>query len=164
MNLCYISHYITLFGVVVHRIILLTLSFVVLPLIASSESINYVNSGSKKMDYKVVFHMDWEQPEVLNLALENMNNLLEAVPKQTISIHLVANGSAVNLFRKDVKTDYVQTIEELKQKGVTFSMCRNALIKRNLQEKDLLESCDVVPAGILEIIKLQHSGYAYVKP
>jgi uncharacterized protein len=113
---------------------------------------------------KVVFHVDWEQEEVLSLALTNMKNLQAAIPPEKTSIYLVANGKAVNLFRKDKSADYFKSIDELHKKGVHFLMCRNAMAHNKIDQKDLLDVCEVVPAGIVELIRLQQEGYAYVKP
>ncbi len=113
---------------------------------------------------KVVFHVDWEQEEVLSLALTNMKNLQAAIPPEKTSIYLVANGKAVNLFRKDKSAGYSQSIEELHKNGVHFMICRNAMAHNKVEQKDLIEVCEVVPAGIVELIRLQQEGYAYVKP
>ena len=33
-----------------------------------------------------------------------------------------------------------------------------------LHEEDLLETCTVVAAGMVELVRLQDAGFAYVKP
>jgi len=114
--------------------------------------------------HKAIFHLDWDQDEKLNLALENIKNLFKEVPAQQCQISVVANGKAVNLFKKDKVSTHVETIEDLHKLGVRFKMCRNALANNHIQKQDLIEVCEIVPAGILEIIDLQQQGFAYVKP
>jgi intracellular sulfur oxidation DsrE/DsrF family protein len=113
---------------------------------------------------KVVFHLDWDQPERLVLALENIKNLFKEVPPQQCRVNIVANGKAVNLFRKDKVGERASDMTELHKLGVRFKMCRNALAKNKIEKTDLFEVCEIVPAGILELINLQQEGFAYVKP
>jgi hypothetical protein len=113
---------------------------------------------------KVVFHLDWDQEERLTLALENIKNLFKEVPPQQCLVSMVANGKAVNLFRKDRVGERASDIAELHKLGVSFKLCRNAMAKNKVEKADLVEVCDVVPAGILELINLQQQGFAYVKP
>ncbi|MBI4965166.1 MAG: DsrE family protein [Desulfomonile tiedjei] len=116
------------------------------------------------MTAKVVFHIDWDQEDGLLMALNNIRNLLKEVPEEDASIFIVANGSAVNLFLKDRAVHYVSTIEELHKAGARFLMCRNSITNLGLTMEDLIKPCERVPAGIVELIRLQQDGYAYVKP
>ncbi len=131
-----------------------------------SQPIKVVEEGGKQMvqNRKVVFHLDWDQEERLLMALENTKNLFKEVPAQQCTVQIVANGKAVNLFRKDRAAKYGSEMEDLHKLGVRFKACRNAMVKNNIQKADLLEICDIVPAGILELINLQHAGFAYIKP
>ena len=40
---------------------------------------------------------------------------------------------------------------------------RNALVKQNLTAADLAEGCEIIAAGIVELIYLQQQGFAYIK-
>ncbi len=77
---------------------------------------------------------------------------------------MVANGKAVKLFHKDKIGDRAADMEELHKLGVRFMACRNALAKNKIEKSDLFHLCEIVPAGILELIDLQAQGYAYIKP
>ena len=113
---------------------------------------------------KVLFHIDGDQEERLLIALNNINNLWKEVPAAETSVCLVANGPAVNLFRKDRAVHYVSTIEELSKNGARFLVCRNSLLNLGITLEDLVKQCERVPAGIVEIVRFQQNGYAYVKP
>ncbi len=125
-----------------------------------------LQKADKPMDvkWKVVFHVDWDQEERLLMALENIKNLFKEIQPQQCSVQIVANGKAVNLFRKDRAVKYASEMEELHKLGVRYKACRNAMARNHLEKADLLEVCEVVPAGILELINLQQEGFAYVKP
>ncbi|MGB6068314.1 MAG: DsrE family protein [Desulfomonilaceae bacterium] len=113
---------------------------------------------------KVVFHLDSDQEARLVLALANIKNLFKEVPPQQCRVNIVANGKAVTLFRKDKVGERASEIKELHKLGVSFKMCRNALAKSKIDKADLSEVCEIVPAGILELINLQQQGFAYIKP
>ncbi len=125
-----------------------------------------MQKADKPMDAKrkVVFHLDWDQEERLFMALENTKNLFKEIPSQQCNVQMVANGKAVNLFRKDRAVKYASEMDELHKLGVRFKACRNAMAKNKVEKADLLAICDVVPAGILELINLQRESFAYIKP
>ena len=116
------------------------------------------------MNVKVLFHVDWDQEDRLLMALNNVKNLWKEVPASEASVCIVVNGPAVKLFLKDRAAHYVSTIEELHKNGARFMVCRNSLLNMSITLEDLVKPCERVPAGILEIIRLQQDGYAYVKP
>jgi intracellular sulfur oxidation DsrE/DsrF family protein len=55
-------------------------------------------------------------------------------------------------------------VEELFGKGVRFLMCNNSLTNLTIDPGELLGGCEVIKAGIVELIALQGDGYAYIKP
>jgi uncharacterized protein len=116
------------------------------------------------MQAKVVMHLDWDQMDALEMGIGNIRNLLKDVPADRADARFVANGKAVALFRKDRLGEHQTGIRELSAQGVRFCLCRNALAKQNLAAADLVEGCEVIPAGIVEIIRLQQEGFAYIKP
>jgi uncharacterized protein len=122
------------------------------------------STGKSVLYPKLVMHLDWDREEVLKLALENVKNLFKEIPPERASVHFVMNGKAVNLFRKDRAGEHGKTIKELSAKGVKFRVCRNAMANNGLAKDDMLDVCEIVPAGIVELIILQQDGYAYVKP
>ncbi len=116
------------------------------------------------MDMKAVIHVDIEEKGRLMLAIGNAENFLKAVKDSETDVRIVVNSSAVKLLRKAVSADYAQQAEALAQKGVRFMVCNNALSMFGINRTELLDFCEVVPAGIVELIRLQHEGFAYVKP
>lgn len=116
------------------------------------------------METKVVFHIDWDNEKALVMALNNMQNLLKEVPAEEACIYLVANGVAVKLFRLDRAAGYSARIEKLSDSGVRFLVCSNSLRNLDMDSTDLVGPCEVVPAGIMELIRLQAEGCAYIKP
>jgi len=120
--------------------------------------------GEEQMITKVVFHLDMDEEARLVMAVNNIGNLLKEIPSTEAAICLVANGSAVRLFQRDHPDDHSVRMEELSGKGVRFLMCSNSLKNLNLDPSEMLNGCEVIKAGIVELISLQTDGYAYIKP
>ncbi len=116
------------------------------------------------MKSKVIFHVDWEKEERLIMAFNNLKNLLKAVPVEDVSACLLANGAAAKLFQRERAFQYTSDIQSLSQKGVRFLVCSNSLNNFGIKQEDLVEPCETIEAGIVELIRLQAEGYAYIKP
>lgn len=114
---------------------------------------------------KVIFHVN--NPERWETALGNITNLLKDVGDGGADVIVLSNGPSVQAYADSDKVDKMKTLAE---KGVVFKACRNSL--KNLcsggniclNEENLPEFVQVVPAGITELIRRQAEGYAYVKP
>ena len=116
------------------------------------------------MSCKVVFHLDWNDSNTLTMALNNISNLLKDPFAENGEVRLLANGQAVKLFEKRNAASSEARIAELREKGVFFLLCNNALTALGIKGDELVAGCEVVPAGIVELIRLQQQGFAYVKP
>lgn len=116
------------------------------------------------MKLKVVFHLDLDEETRLIMALNNISNLLKEVSAEDADVFLVANGVAVRLLRRERATEYAKRIGNLSEAGVRFLACNNSLRNLHMNHEELLEVCQIVPAGIVELIRLQSEGCAYIKP
>lgn len=114
------------------------------------------------MPYNLLMHMDTEDSALLELTIGNITNYLAALSKEKHDVRLVANADAVKLFTKNCPKS--QELRNLCAKGLIIDLCANALRKHNLNKADLLDCCSIVPAGVVEIVRLQNDGFAYVKP
>lgn len=66
---------------------------------------------------------------------------------------------------KDDKGLYEPQVAGLKNRGVTFDVCRNTLKGRKLDDSAVILEAQVVPSGVAEIGKLQAiEGFVYLKP
>lgn len=114
-------------------------------------------------EYKVIFHIDeinkWE------LLLGNVSNLLNSIDNEKLYIEVLANSEAVKYYNINKNLDAVFNImESLNIKGVKFVACNNALMAYDLKRDNILHFVDIVPAGVVELVKKQSEGYAYIKP
>ncbi len=114
---------------------------------------------------RVLFHVN--DPDRWGIAFGNITNLINDVGEDNVDTVVLANGPAVAAYADAEK---VETMRGLSERGAKFLVCRNSLKKMCsggavcISEESLPPFVSVVPAGITEIIKKQHEGYAYVKP
>ena len=84
-----------------------------------------------------------------------------------LALVAVLNAGGVGLLRQ-VAQDVAmqQRIAGLKRRGVRFLVCRNSLRAMELTAADLFDvpDADLVPAGVVELVQWQQSGFAYLRP
>ena len=114
-------------------------------------------------NYDLCVHVDQNDPALLGLALNNIANYMAALPDEKFRVRLVANGPAVQMFKQGV-TPHDARVAELASKGVTFALCANAIKAFSVDKDALISGCEVVPAGVVELVHLQREGFAYIKP
>lgn len=114
-------------------------------------------------EYKVIFHID--EINKWKLLLGNVNNLLNDMGDERLYIEILANSEAVKYYdtNQDLNAD-INAMESLNKKGVKFVACNNALTAYNIKKDNLIHFIDIVPAGVVELVKKQSEGYVYLKP
>lgn len=109
-----------------------------------------------------MLHIDSGEESRFRLVARNCANYLKALPEEKFELVVVANGTGVTLFSGH--DELRELAEPLMARGVRFKICANALADNNIDPVHLWPGCLVVPAGLVEIVKLERSGYAYIKP
>ena len=115
------------------------------------------------MRYDLIVHVNREEDFSMKAALGAAGNYLAALPDGNFKLVLLANGPAVKFFKKD--SVYASEIERLQRSlHLSLVLCRHALEGNAVTESELIPGCRIVPAGIVELARLQAEGFAYVKP
>ena len=114
------------------------------------------------MFYDLLVHVDLPDESRFVMALGNISNYLAALKAEPCDVLLANGGAARFLARKD--NAQTETIEKLAQAGVSFRVCANAMKKVPITKEDLLPCVEVVPAGVVELVRLQRENFAYIKP
>ncbi len=115
---------------------------------------------------KVLYQFS-EGLEQASNGLRNMKNHLNADP--TAKIVAVAFGPGIDFLLKGAKDKngslYADQVADLQLAGVDFRACNNTLKGRHIDPSRLVDDVKVVPAGVVEIARLQaREGFAYFKP
>ena len=118
----------------------------------------------------VAIHVDENDPQVMNMALNNAQNVSNYYESQgdTVVIELVAYGPGLNMFipGKSPVADRIETMS-LALDNLSFAACGNT--HRKMSEKagaevPIMEEANMVTSGVVRLIELQEQGYAYVRP
>ena len=113
--------------------------------------------------YRVVFHIDEPSKGRADQVFMNIENLLGDLGESNVEVELVANGGGVKALIKGPES-HADQVEMLTNKGVRFVACAHSLSILGITKEALLESVDVVSAGVGELVKKQIQGWAYIRP
>jgi len=122
------------------------------------------------VNHKVAFHVDENDPQLMNMALNNVANVASYYEEQgdTVVVEVVTYGPGLNMLIKGKSpvADRISTMS-LEMGNLTFVACQNTLdvmTKKAGSEIPLLEEAKVVPSGVVRLISLQEEGYSYIRP
>jgi uncharacterized protein len=97
-----------------------------------------------------------------NLALNNAKNAQVDYGADKIDIEIVTYGPGIGMLKSD--SAVASRIAEAKQTGISLVACKNTMKAMKLTESDMLPNSSYVPSGVVEIVKKQREGYAYLRP
>ena len=97
-----------------------------------------------------------------NLALNNAKNVQQAYGADKVDIEIVTYGPGIGMLKMD--SVIANRIDESKQAGIAIVACQNTMKNMKLTDNDMLPNTSYVPSGVVEIIKKQKEGYAYIRP
>ena len=108
-----------------------------------------------------IFAVSDDDAKRWNLTLGNIGNAIEGIGADAADIELVVYGPGIAMLKKD--SPVAEKIAAAQKKGVRVYACQNSMRGFNLQLTDLAPGVGVVPSGVVELIRRQHAGYAYVR-
>lgn len=111
-------------------------------------------------DLKLVFHVN--ENDRWPFTLRSVKNFLSHAEHGKAVV--VVNGGAVRSFSQlDLEPMRFAKIKALVDEGVRFVLCEVGLSERQIRHELIPDYVETVPAGIVEIARLQSEGYGYVK-
>jgi intracellular sulfur oxidation DsrE/DsrF family protein len=111
---------------------------------------------------KVVFQVSDGDPKKWNLALNNMKNVQEALGRDKVEIELVVYGPGIDMLKAESTAG--NRVSEAVADGVKVVACEVTMKAQKLTKDDMLGSIGYVPGGVIELMKRQKQGYAYIRP
>ena len=112
--------------------------------------------------YRVVFAVTENDPHVWNEVFGNFRNIQRDLGPENVAIEMVVYGDAISMLRDDSLVP--NKVEEALEEGVKIVACENTMKAQNISRDTMLPNIGYVRAGIVELIKLQAAGWAYVRP
>ena len=107
----------------------------------------------------VIFHID--EPSKWPVLLSNVQHYQEWLQAQSdnSSLEILINGEAVAQATSQSDIDLC-----LLARDVNIAVCANSLRQRGITQDQLQGGLEVVASGVVELVKRQHEGFAYIKP
>ncbi len=111
---------------------------------------------------KIVFQVSDNDPARWNLVLNNVKNLQKELGADNVKIEVVAYGPGINMFKLD--SEVGGRLQEAADSGVKLAACGNTMKGAKLTMADMHPAVSQVPAGIVELMRKQQEGWAYIRP
>jgi len=125
-------------------------------------SLNTVAAEAPAAKERVVIQVSDADTGKWNLALNNAKNVQQAYGADKVDIEIVTYGPGIGMLKMD--SVIANRIDESKQAGVAIVACQNTMKNMKLTADDMLPNTSYVPSGVVELIKKQKEGYAYIRP
>ena len=122
--------------------------------------------------HRVAIQVDQNDPQVMNLALNNATNVIEHYrgKNEEVEVDIVNYGPGLHMLRDDTSPvkDRLKRLKELAFPGkVQFSACNNTrqgMEKTEGKPVPIISDATVVPSGVVRLMELQEQGWSYVRP
>ena len=137
-------------------------------------SIAFAASGfaADTKSHRVAIQVDQNDPQVMNLALNNATNVIEhyRARNEDVDVDIVTYGPGLHMLRADTSPvqDRIKRLKELAFPGkIQFSACNNT--KQGMEKTEghaisILPDATIVPSGVVRLMELQEQGWSYVRP
>ena len=112
--------------------------------------------------YKVVFAVTENDQKIWNEVFGNFRNIQRELGHDNVAIELVVYADGIAMLRDDSLV--FNKVEDAIKDGVRIVACMNTMNAQNITKDTMLPDLAYVQAGIVELIKLQDQGWAYVRP
>ena len=124
-----------------------------LPLAAAAQD-------AKKM--RVVVQVSEADPARWNLVLNNVRNLQHDLGAANVTIEVVAYGPGIGMLKLDAVSN--SRVSDAVKDGVKVAACENTMRNQKLVHADMHPGVSYVPSGVVEIVRRQQEGWAYLRP
>ena len=111
---------------------------------------------------RVVMQVSDSDPGKWNLALNNARNLQSDLGASNVEIEIVVYGPGIGMLKAESVVG--NRIGEALASGVKVAACENTMHGQKLTKDDMLNGIGYVQAGVVEIMRKQQEGWAYVRP
>jgi intracellular sulfur oxidation DsrE/DsrF family protein len=122
--------------------------------------------------HRVAIQVDQNDPQVMDLALNNATNVIEYYrdKNEDVEIDVVTYGPGLHMLRSDTSPvqDRIKRLKDMVFAGkIQFSACDNT--KQGMEKTEghaisVVPDATVVPSGVAHLMELQEQGWSYVRP
>ena len=128
---------------------------------------------NKDKEHHIVFQVDQNDPAVMNLVLNNVQNMIDYYngKGETAKIEVVAFGPGLTMLRDDTSPVKDRLLRLAKDgsfpSGLQFSACHNTMMGMEKKEGHpipIVSAAKVVPSGVVRVTELEEAGWSYLRP
>jgi intracellular sulfur oxidation DsrE/DsrF family protein len=122
--------------------------------------------------HRIAIQVDQNDPQVMNLALNNANAVIEyyRTKNEDVELDIVAYGPGLHMLRADTSPvqDRIKRLKDMVFPGkIQFSACNNT--KQGMEKAEghaisVVPDASIVPSGVVHLMELQEQGWSYVRP
>ena len=122
--------------------------------------------------HRVTIQVDQNDPQVMNLALNNATNVIEyyRAKNEDVDVDIVTYGPGLHMLRADTSPvqDRLKRLKELAFPGkFQLSACNNT--KQGMEKAEgkaisIVPDATIVPSGVVHLMELQEQGWSYIRP
>ena len=112
---------------------------------------------------RIVLQVSDDDPKKWNLALNNARNAQQDLggPKN-VDIEIVADGPGISMLKMDAVT--ANRVSDAIKTGISIVACENTMGAQKIDKSEMNPSISYVPAGVIQLMRRQQQGWAYVRP
>ena len=110
----------------------------------------------------IVMQVSEGDPAVWNLALNNAENVQQALGKDKVTVEIVAYGPGLKMLTSDSKV--ASRVNGALDRNVKLIACGTTMKKMKVTDADLIGGVSVVPGGVIQIMQRQSEGWSYLRP
>ncbi|MES2193819.1 MAG: DsrE family protein [Pseudomonadota bacterium] len=130
------------------------------------------NAADQKKPHRVAIQVNQNDPQVMNLALNNATNVIEYYrgKGEDVDVDIVTYGPGLHMLRADTSPvqDRLKRLKEQAFPGkVEFSACNNTrqgMEKAEGKAISIVSDATLVPSGVVRLMELQEQGWSYIRP
>ena len=129
---------------------------------ADHARIHAAHHGASAGKNRVVIQVSDNDPAKWNLALNNARNIQKDLGADKVEIEIVAYGPGLNMVKAG--SAVAPRVEEATMGGVRIDACENTMANTKVSKEQILPGVAYVSSGVVQIMKRQQEGWAYVRP
>ena len=121
-----------------------------------------LTTAAQEVKTRLVVQVSDADPARWNLVLNNVKNVQDELGADKVLIEVVAYGPGIGMLKFDAPSS--GRVLEAQQSGVRLLACENTMRNQKLVRADMHPNVSYVPAGVVQIIRRQQEGWAYLRP
>lgn len=111
---------------------------------------------------RIVFQVSDAEPAKWHLTLNNIKNVQTDLGAKNVEIEIVAYGPGLGMLKADSVAG--NRVADALAAGVSVVACENTMKNQKITREDMLPKIGYVEAGVVQLMKRQQQGWAYIRP